>query len=336
MLTEKGAEVLRKLELMCAESNNRLGDLTLLGAQQHQEIARRMYERFPEVFTDGVVVDAKSTVVRRSMLSMANELMELKALNPSLRVLSDASEHDMYYMNFDDQDLLVGRYNDETRAFVDEWKKENIHPERCLNALFREEFMDNIEDKEDLFVKLFNLATIIQDSEIRHSVSLYDIFTSEELYALWQKNNLEWFCSLGFNSLNGGQQPFCQWNLLHKIIEEADSCLLLDHPGATLRFGHDTIVLPLACLLGLNGYGKLMEPSDILANDWVSYRIIPMGANIQFIFYRADKDDSDVWVKVLLNEEETTLPIAPVEGNYYRWADMREYYLGVLETYKKK
>ncbi len=336
MLTDKGADVLEKIEQLCTESANRLGDLTLLGAQQHQEIAQRMYERFPTVFTGDVVVAAKSTVVRRCILSMANELMALKALNPALTILSDASEHDMYYMNFQDKHLWEQHSNEATRDYLRQWTEEHIHPAATLSLLFAPEYLSEIENPTDLYIKLFNLATIVQNSELRHTLSLYDLFSDDDLYALWQRSNLQWFCSFGPNSLNGGTQPFSQRHLLRKIIAEADSCLALATPGATLRFGHDTMVMPLTCLLDLNGYGQVMHPSEVFANDWADYRIFPMACNIQFIFYRSDPDDSDVWVKVLLNEEEATLPLTAVYGPYYRWADVKEHYTAVLDAYKEE
>lgn len=95
------------------------------------------------------------------------------------------------------------------------------------------------------------------------------------------------------------------------------------------------MVLPLTCLLNLNGYGNTMHPNALEKNQWYNYRIFPMGCNIQFIFYRKDAKDKDVWVKVLLNEEEATLPITPVQGPYYRWSDVRKYYTGKLDAYNR-
>ncbi len=335
-LTDKGREVLEKLRLMSEESEHRVGDLTLLGAQQHQGIAHRMYEHFPEVFSDGVVVDAKSTTVRRCILSMANELMELSRLNPTLDIRSDASKHDMYYMNLQDSVIWENHTNSEIEAYLEDWTKKNVHPEHTMNLLFTDvSKVEQFADIDELYEQLYKSATIVQDCEIRHRLSLYDIFTEEDLFALWQTTNIWWFCAYGRNVMNGCIQPYSQRNLLHKIISEADSCIVLDHPGATLRFGHDTIVLPLTCLLNLNGYGKEMHPDELLENNWANYRIFPMACNIQIIFYRANPEDKDIWVKVLLNEEETSLPFAPVEGPYYRWADFKDYYTAVLDAYKE-
>jgi hypothetical protein len=38
-----------------------------------------------------------------------------------------------------------------------------------------------------------------------------------------------------------------------------------------------------------------------------------------------------VLVKVLLNERETTLPVATAAAPYYKWSDLRDYYLKKLE-----
>ena len=335
-LTDTGKEVMRKVRLMCRESDKRYGELTELGAQQHRDIAHRMYKRFPQVFRDSVVVDAKSTVIIRCILSMENELQELARLNPALKIRHDASEHDMYYMNYNDNDLVGKRSNDATRAYLDKWDKENINPTRVMSRLFNDDgYVRRNVKSRDLYSRLFRLACILQNSELRHTVNLFDIFDEQEIYTLWQRHNIGWFCEFGSCELNGGTQPFTQRNLLRNIIHEADSCIALDKPGATLRFGHETMVLPLTCLLNLNGYGKLMHPNALEDNHWYNFRIFPMGCNIQFIFYRKDKNDKDVWVKVLLNEEEATLPLKPVNGPYYRWSDVRDYYNAKLDAYNQ-
>ena len=67
---------------------------------------------------------------------------------------------------------------------------------------------------------------------------------------------------------------------------------------------------------------------DRLDYSWANYRIFPMASNIQLIFYRPKKGkDGDVLVKALLNEREVALPGNPVTGPYYKWADLKAYYL---------
>jgi hypothetical protein len=86
--------------------------------------------------------------------------------------------------------------------------------------------------------------------------------------------------------------------------------------------------------MGIDGYDARIEDLDSLEQlGWVNYRIYPMGCNIQMVFYRKNPHDSDVLVKVLLNENEATLPIESSMAPYYRWADVRDYYLRKLDSY---
>ena len=61
-----------------------------------------------------------------------------------------------------------------------------------------------------------------------------------------------------------------------------------------------------------------------------------MGCNIQLIFYRPQNGRSgDILVKALLNERETRLPVATTQYPYYKWADLRAYYLKKLADFEK-
>jgi hypothetical protein len=128
--------------------------------------------------------------------------------------------------------------------------------------------------------------------------------------------------------------PFSQLNLLKNIIETADT---VTQTQATLRFGHEVCVMPLACLLELGQCGAQVEQLDTLDRVWRNYRIFPMACNVQLVFYRPKKGKpGDVLVKALLNEREMTLPVKPVSGPYYRWQDLRQYYLDKIDAFEKQ
>jgi len=336
-LTSLGKDVLRRVKMLREESNNRLGELTPLGALQHRQIARRMFERFPEVFEGEANIDAKSTIVIRCILSMENELQQLLIMNPKLNILHDASEHDMWYMNFSDKELFSKRRNFEADKAYYDFIDAHRNYKRAMKALFNdEEYLEKNVDAWRLNNYLFKLASNLQSSELHKKITLYDIFTDDEIYSNWLIANARWYMDYGAYPLNGGKQPFSQRNLLRTIIAQADSCIQLQKPGATLRFGHETMVLPLTCLLGLNGYD--LEESNferLESKGWLNYKVFPMAANIQFIFYRKNFDDKDVLVKILLNENETTLPIKSKTAPYYKWSEVRQYYLSKLDAYDK-
>ena len=154
---------------------------------------------------------------------------------------------------------------------------------------------------------------------------------------MWQIDNVLWYMRYGFCPLNGGDYPYSQRHLLRQMIADADSCLRLDRPGAQLRFGHDTVLLPLVCLLGINGYDlQTSNLDEIEARGWWSSSVFPMGSNVQFIFYRRNPNDKDVLFKVLLNEQEARLPIRTNCAPFYHWRDFRRHYLKKLDQYEKR
>ena len=334
-LTPLGADVLRRVRLLEAEADGRLGELTPLGAEQHRQIARRMYERFPDVFKGDVCVDAKSTVVIRCILSMENELQELLRLNPRLRVSHDASMHDMYYMNQSDPVLSAGKTPRRAQVAWNDFCSRHVSRAALMQRLFNDAGYVKYEvDTLDFAARLFKLASNLQSSPLGEEMTLYDVFTKDELYNFWLADNASWYIGYGACALNGGTQPFSQRNLLRNIIHQADSCMALERPGATLRFGHETMVLPLACLLGLNGYDlSTSDLESLVGKGWINYKVFPMGANIQLVFFRRGADDADVLVKVLLNEDEATLPVPTDCAPYYHWSDFKEYYLKKLDQY---
>ncbi len=334
-LTPFGKDVLRRVTMIREEANMRHGELTLRGAEQHQGIARRMIERFPRVFEGATDIDAKSTVVIRCILSMENALHALLRVNPLLKVRHDASEHDMWYMNFHDAQLSKARFAPEIEKQYDEFCKRHQHNERIMNSLFNDKkYWSNQVNAQDLAYHLFKMASNIQSTELRHEVSLYDVFNEDELYDMWLQTNAWWYINYGPSPMNGGIAPYSQRNLLSVMIAEADSCLRLPHPGATLRYGHEVCVMPLACLLELDDFGKPIADLEMLDDEgWACYKIFPMGCNIQLVFYRPVSGEGDILLKVLLNENEARLPLTPVDGPYYKWSDFRAYFLKKLEDF---
>ena len=324
-LTPKGEETLRKVALIREDAKGRDGELTPLGALQHQGITQRMMERFPEIFAGKTNVEARSTVVIRCILSMENGLQQLLRMNPQLHIFHDASYHDMYYMNQPDKRLdslknCIGR-----KVVQEELTSKHDNYKRVMEELFNDPAWVKLNiNQRDLNHKLYEMAGAIQGTELRGKVSLYDLFTQDELYDNWVVSNSWWQMSYGNSPYTGNVQPYSQRNLLRDIVEKADSCIALPHPGATLRYGHDTMVTPLTCLLNLNGYGAEIKDPEKIATQWFDYKITPMATNLQFVFYRKAKSD-DILVKVLLNEDEATLPIESDVAPYYHWNDFKAY-----------
>jgi len=88
-------------------------------------------------------------------------------------------------------------------------------------------------------------------------------------------------------------------------------------------------------LLELDNSGMAVEDLDSLDTYWRNYRIFPMGCNIQLIFYRPKKGKTgDILVKALLNEREAYMPTSTDSWPYYKWQDLRQYYLDKLNKFE--
>ena len=336
-LTDTGRNIKRQLELIINESEGHWGDLTQLGKQQHRGIARRMMIRYPEIFEGKAHIDAKSTMTTRCILSMGSAVQAMVAKNPKLQVKMDASRHDMYYLNYQDKQLRDSMVTPATQRAYDAYREKRKNNPRLMSLLFNDSlYVKQHVDEKWLNYYLLKAALIQQNTSTGSKIDYLDVFSYEEIHQYWQNENAWWYFNYGPSLLNGGRQPYTQRHLLRRIIEKADSCIQLRKPGAQLRFGHETIILPLTCLLELNHFGyQTYDFDELEAHGWWACLVFPMASNIQFVFYRTDVNDKDVLVKVLLNEKEAMLPIASDIAPYYRWSDFRDYYLKKLDNYQE-
>ena len=332
-LTAEGEATLQKVEAIYRTTHKRLGDLTTVGERQHHGIAQRMVEHFPELFKQkNLLIDARSTVVTRCILSMIAECEELAAANPTARIHNDVSDSLQFYLN-QPWEGKVKKYGRTKQYIHDQYKRKWTHPERLMRVLFNdEEWVYNNVPTGDLMRQLFDLAGNMQSHD--SSIEMFSLFTDDELYDLWRQRNIGWYLDYGPAKETGnGIMPYSQENLLRNIIETADT---VTTPQATLRFGHEVCVMPLACLLEMDSCGVATDDLDRLDDYWRNYRIFPMGSNIQLVFYRPKKGkEGDILVKGLLNERETTLPVNTDQWPYYRWADLRQYYMEKLRKAKE-
>ncbi len=302
-LTPLGIDVRRRMLKIWEDAQGRGGDLTSLGARQHSEIADRMYHSWPEVFRKDAVVSARSSIVGRCVMSMTSFLLKLQSLNPELRITAEANRRFMPYIAYSspEEDSLIARV---PRII-------KVSPDRLVSSLFVNP--GKVEEKMNMLSELHCIASDMQNVEI--GISLYDIFTPEEMRAVYDANNLNmWTCN-SRNAISNDIPVRSAMSLWRNIVESADSAIATGTPQATLRFGHDTSLYRLFTLLGLFNEERCMD------------RIIPMSANLIMTFYRNNK--GAILVKFLHNEREIRLPIESDIAPYYNWNDVKRFYSGL-------
>ena len=290
-LTKLGKNVRKRLAKIWKNAKGNGGLLTPLGGRQHRGIARRLYQNFPQLFTAESYLTAHSSTVNRCKTSMENFVSELKTLNPSININPVTREEDMAWIAFKSQ---------EQRDFEHSlsWPL-NISTDRFINALFTNASHLTPADREKLLSELHTIASDMQDVEL--NVSLYDIFTEEELLAVYDLNNRRMTNQNGDEIINEGIPARSAISLWKKIEADADAAIARGGKGADLRFGHDTNLYRLLTLMQIDTKGMPMD------------EILPMAANLQMIFYK--NAQGEVMVQLLHNERSI---------GFRKWKDLKQ------------
>jgi hypothetical protein len=328
-LTDKGQEVLLRLRRAAADAWNRDGDLTRLGALQHQGIAHRLATNYPALLMQPVDVRANSSTVRRCILSMANFCQELKSMNPQLNITMDASKHDMYYLTPNDSiDIPQKGIDDPLYEKLDQFRHEKLNGRYQMALLFKDPaVVGDFVDGYQLADGLWNIASdmhCLPELEL----SFNDLFTVDELIDGFRVYNASWCL---WEGLMPGSRPnyYAIYPLLQNFLDEADQLIASGRRQVRLRFGHDSVVLPFAFILGVKEAIHGTDDMENLHNTFAIFRLIPMAGNVQLIFFRKQGSD-DILVKFLMNENETSVPIATDCYPFYHWKDVSAHYRSIL------
>ncbi len=337
-LTTLGQEVLQKLRLVYDDARDRSGELTETGARQIRQLTQQTIERFPSLFVEDCMVDARSIVRNHNILSMQEAMIQVSKACAPMKLYMKASHSNDTWMDVRDPELEAIRFNKETEASYKAFADANTDNRRLMASLFNDaDYARDSIDATALADQLFSVAGSVQNTSLKGTLTLFDIFTPKELYQHWRIQNARHYISYGHFKTNGGNQAFSQrsplWNLLHM----GDSIMKLDYPVVHLRYSSRGMVTSLICLMELNGFGLQTDKLDELDKlGWTNYKIAPFGASVEVVHYRRDKDDDDILIKVLLNGQETQLPITTDCAPYYHWQDVKRYYLRKVYGYEKQ
>jgi len=326
ILTPLGEELLDAVTRIHEDHVGMAGELTPRGGREHRAIAQRLYDRTTKMWNDKkrTHVFAQSSNVPRCLVSMANFTSSLDDNAPQLRFDFITGEK---YIN-----LLAADYYDrptisaDNSAVLDSLEHALVDPSRFMKSIFKgsQESIDAVvPDPYDFVYQIFQYGGIRQCTETENAEILGRFFTIDEILAWYQCYNSRIYNSMGNSIEHGDQTIWAARNLVRDIIDRAEAAFP-DESGmaADLRFGHDTGILPLAGLIDLIGPGDRVHNGSA-SKSWQSFFSIPMGSNLQMIFYRK-KGVSDPLVKIYYNEKETLVRgLQPVEGPYYRWSDLK-------------
>lgn len=246
----------------------------------------------------------------------------LTTLNPYGNVCPDRSPLDKY---------ILGKENSwykKYRSYIDE--------KLDVDAFFTRLFIDVTQveseyDKYDLIHRFWLMASLMQCLD--RQVPIWDIFTEEEILAWAEIENYKYFAQKGPEPVSHGRSWGLASRTLRHLLDESAEDLVRKRHGINLNFGHDGVLMAILTNLQAGTWAREASNSKEALQSW-KYWDIPMGANLQMIFYQSE-DNPDVLVKFMLNEKDLRLPLEAVEASYYKWNEVYKFYIEHCDKVEK-
>ena len=354
LLTETGKALYADVKAVTEAHVGMEGSLTPRGAKEHQTLAKRMSDRFPDVFKnkDRWEVNSFSSTNFRCIVSMCNFTNSLKAERPRQEFTYTSAERFMRYINPSLRVQRPGEQPAQRPSFSAEQmaRMRGGNPEsnkyepapgtpgydftRFLTPLFKDydAALKALGNPEPFVRAIYSTGGLCQVIDFM-GIDIYrNYFIPEELVYFWASGNDSIYRMWGGSVENGDVVRFAIRPLLMDFIEKADAAMQPgSHRTADLRFGHDTSVLPLFALMGIDDPQNRVFPyKEAHTKGWYAFFQVPMATNCQMIFYQNKK--GEVLTKVLYNEKEVLIPgIEPVSGPYYRWDELKAHFLDLCK-----
>ena len=340
-LTDFGKALYERLEPFKKNVFYKEGDLTQIGYRQTREIGRRMVQNYPEVFEGHPYLKTNATNVLRvaaTMQSVNSGILSLRpglewaeidnsrsfltTLNPYGNVCPDRSPLDKY---------ILGKENSWYKKY-----RSYINEKLNVDAFFTRLFIDVTQveseyDKYDLIHRFWLMASLMQCLD--RQVPIWDIFTEEEILAWAEIENYKYFAQKGPEPVSHGRSWGLASRTLRHLLDESAEDLVRKRHGINLNFGHDGVLMAILTNLQAGTWAREASNSKEALQSW-KYWDIPMGANLQMIFYQSE-GNPDVLVKFMLNEKDLRLPLEAVEASYYKWNEVYKFYIEHCDKVEK-
>lgn len=326
LLTPCGDSLRRDLQLMWdLHKGGMEGMLTVKGGREHKGIAQRLCKRVPRVFRQrkSRKVCFTSTKVPRCIESMGYFASEINGFSNKLECSMDVGFK--YPDCFEGPDLV------KVREIVRHYEDSLLAAAGNIPSLAERLFTNTEEITGHFLFRIFKAAAGAADLDV--SINPLRFFTPEELLIFNSIRNIHFCAAYGCYGPTRDNVMKHAYPYAMLFIKDADDALAGNGHCADFRFAHDKQLGPIMSLLDLEPYGIYTSVSAS-HNQFATWKYLSMATNLQAIFYRKRK--SEVLVKFLCNERETTIPsLKAVNTYYYKWSDVREHILRRMGAWKE-
>jgi multiple inositol-polyphosphate phosphatase / 2,3-bisphosphoglycerate 3-phosphatase len=344
-LTEQGSQLKKMLIALQKIEKGSTGFISAEGKDELRGLGERMYLNYPNVFNNNSVLNVDITKEIRTTQSAQ---AFLGGLNSKLNDTVSATFHN------DDVDLrfydLSPAYktfegsvddNEAMRAIAKTNDLEAINSV-IISRIFTGEVLTELnKDQRAKFVSdVFGFATIVHSlaAEIKQKgyelkdLGFETLFTCNDLHSLGEIDSFNENLKKGPGQDLNGIQVRVAAPLLVNFINTADEFIKTGKSDVRLRFAHAETIAPFAALLQLASADKTIDISGKGNASWNASAIIPLSANIQWVFYKR-KGTPGYLVKILLNEKEEKIDgLVTKTFPYYQWNNIKAFYTLKLKS----
>lgn len=324
-LTAEGARIWEAYQAFFPNLQYREGVLTQKGQRQHRQIAAQIYRDYPALFKGKTKAEALSTSSHRVIVSMLCFLDEMRQMDKDFTFDMDYGRE--YYP------VLVPESTDNP-VFVprvpfpeDVLKEYDRFSAECIDeaSFFKRWFKDPdavTANHEDFFYEMRSLVEDFPNLDFPAPEVLDKLFTPEERYQLWRIQNYSDYLytarAPGINIRRCQEMSVTAKDIIDKFEEDTANGVAM-----RLRFSHDTALMPLISYLGVDGMDAVIQDPREVEYYWRNYNV-PMGCNLQIVFFRSKKHPDDILIQVLLNGFQSTLPLPEAAPGFYHWSDFKD------------
>ncbi len=345
-LTEKGKLLKKKVLNLEKTEQGAVKSISEQGKTEQQGIAKRMYSNYATVFKGTKTLSIKVDYTKEIRTLQTSEAF-LSSLRTQVKEPSVSKKVNDSALRFYDMSAAYDAYK-ENGSWKDSVKllKKTLHYNdvaKDITALFfTASFLEKLDKKniakitEDLYSFItisFSLQKEITAAGLHFDdANMQSFLTCSQLAVLSRIDNTTDYFEKGPGEDLNGIQVTVAAPLLKDFIRTSDDYIEKKQLNACLRFCHAETIAPFASLLGLNTAAEKSKNINNIAAVWNAAGIIPLSANIQWVFYKKGKEEKYL-VKFLLNEKEAAVNgLTTRTFPFYDWDVVKAFYIRKLHS----
>lgn len=343
-LTKKGVLLKAMVIRFLSIENNNYENISLLGEEEQAGIGARLYNNYKPAFK-GRGMEVQITHKVRTKQSADAFLRSFAGQKSEFALVKDSDEN---VLRFYDLSPAYQVFKNSLSVQLDSLEKDPRTKQTAASVcakIFTGTFIKNgvkvtvrqkpvVMDAAAIAACVYDLYSVQLSIPLemkkkgytRDSIDFGIVLDQKELQWFNFKNGAADFLEKGAGIDTLGIQVRIAAPLLADFLNSTENPTGKD---AVLRFTHAEAISPFATLLGIRTASVPAASVYNYNRHWKASSIIPLSANIQWIIYSNGKEKL---VKVLLNEREVALPVKTAHYPYYRWEDVRYYYLNKLKS----